>query len=93
MFNVLRQSPVLTPFVGWIPRLVNIQNIRLIHFLITFAFVAYGFVHVHLCLINARVEKNGLMDSMFTGYKVIPADEINEEDRAAIVASRDGRAQ
>jgi len=93
MFNVLRQSPILTPLVGWIPRLVNIQNIRLIHFLITFAFVAYGFVHVHLCLINAQIEKNGLMDSMFTGYKVIPADEINEEDRAAIVASRDGRAQ
>jgi Ni/Fe-hydrogenase 1 B-type cytochrome subunit len=87
MFNLLRHSPVLNPLLGWIPRMMNIQNIRLIHFLMTFAFFAYGLVHVHLCLINAKIEKNGLMDSIVTGYKVIPIDELNEEDRAAIAAS------
>jgi Ni/Fe-hydrogenase 1 B-type cytochrome subunit len=93
MFNLLRHSPVLAFLLGWIPRMMNIQNIRLIHFLMTFAFFAYGIVHVHLCLINAKIEKNGLMDSMLTGYKVIPVDDLNEEDRAAIAASQDSRGR
>jgi len=91
MFNWLHQSPILTPIVGWIPRFVNIQNIRLIHFLLTFAFIGYGIVHVHLCLLNAKLEKNGLMDSIFTGYKVIPEDELNDEDRDAIARSQNGK--
>jgi len=93
MFNWLRQSPVLTPLVGWIPRLVNIQNIRLIHFFLMFVFIAYGIVHVHMCLIVSAVEKRGLMDSIFTGYKNIPVDELEEDDRRAIEAAEGHRVR
>ena len=51
MFNWLRHSPILTPLLGWIPRLIGIQNIRLIHFCLMFIFIAFGIFHVHLCLI------------------------------------------
>jgi len=88
MYNWLRHSPILTPVVGWIPRLVSIQNIRLIHYCLMFVFIAFGILHVHLCLIVSSAEKRGLMDSIFTGYKIIPVDELEEDDRKAIVESK-----
>lgn len=91
MFNWLRHSPILTPLVGWVPRLVSIQNIRLIHFFLMFVFIAFGVLHVHLCLIVSSAEKRGLMDSIFTGYKIIPVDELGEDDRAAIEAAQGKR--
>jgi len=93
MFNWLRHSPILTPLVGWIPGLVNIQNIRLIHFFLMFVFLAFGIIHVHMCLIVSSVEKRGLMDSIFTGYKNIPVDELEEDDREALSAMQGKRVK
>ena len=93
MFNMLRHSPWLTPLVGWIPRLININEIRLIHFFLMFIFITFGIVHVHMCLTVSRAEKRGLMDSIFTGYKVVPVDELEEDDRHAIQASASHRVK
>jgi len=91
MFNWLGHFKILTPFVGWIPRLIHIQNIRLIHFCLMFVFIAFGILHVHLCLIVSSAEKRGLLDSIFTGYKIVPVDELEEDDREAIAESRGQR--
>lgn len=91
MFNWLGHFTLLTPLLSRIPRLINIQNIRLIHFLLMYVFFAYGIVHVHMCLMVSSVEKRGLMDSIFTGYKNIPVDELEEDDREAIKASKGSR--
>ena len=91
MFNWLRHSPILTPLVGWIPRMIGIQNVRLIHFCLMFVFIAFGIFHVHLCLIVSSAEKRGLLDSIFTGYKIIPVDELEEDDKVAIEAARGKR--
>jgi Ni/Fe-hydrogenase 1 B-type cytochrome subunit len=87
MYNWLAHSPILTPLLAWIPRFISIQNIRLIHFCLMFVFIAFGILHVHLCLIVSAAEKRGLMDSIFTGYKIIPVNELEEDDRNAIAAS------
>jgi len=79
MFNWLRHSAILNPLVGWIPGLVNIQNLRLIHFFMMFVFISFGIFHVHLAMLISREEKRGLMDSIFIGYKVIPEKEIEAE--------------
>ena len=91
MYNWLAHNPFLTPLVGWIPRLIRIQNIRLIHFCLMFVFIAFGVLHVHLCLIVSSAEKRGLLDSIFTGYKIIPVDELEEDDHEAIVAAQGRR--
>jgi len=83
MFNWLRHSPILTPLVGWIPRLVSLPNLRLIHFFLMFVFISFGVFHVHLAMLISREEKKGLMDSIFIGYKVIPTTELEEEERTA----------
>jgi len=83
MFNWLRQSSALGFLVGWIPSLVNIQNLRLIHFFLMFVFISFGIFHVHLGMLISREEKRGLMDSIFIGYKVIPEKEVEEEEKRA----------
>jgi Ni/Fe-hydrogenase 1 B-type cytochrome subunit len=88
MFNWLRHSPILGPLVGWIPRFISFPNLRLIHFLLMFVFIAFGVFHVHLCMLISREEKRGLMDSIFIGYKVIPADELAEEEKKAALEPR-----
>lgn len=88
MFNWLRHSPILSALVGWIPRLISFPNLRLIHFFLMFVFIAFGVFHVHLCMLISREEKRGLMDSIFIGYKVIPTNELDEEERKAALERR-----
>jgi Ni/Fe-hydrogenase 1 B-type cytochrome subunit len=84
LYNRLRHSGVLGALVGWVPGVISVQNLRLIHFFLMFIFVAFGVFHVHLCMLISRVEKRGLMDSIFVGYKVVPVDELEEEEKKAI---------
>ena len=80
MYNWLRHSAFLGFFVGWIPRFINIGNIRLIHYMLMWIFIAFGILHVHLAMLVSRVEKKGLMDSIFIGYKVIPEEDLKEDE-------------
>jgi Ni/Fe-hydrogenase 1 B-type cytochrome subunit len=82
MYQWLRHSAILGFFVGWIPRVVSLPNIRLIHFFLMFMFISFAVVHVHLAMLVSREEKKGLMDSIFIGYKVIPQKEWEEEQAA-----------
>jgi Ni/Fe-hydrogenase 1 B-type cytochrome subunit len=84
MYNWLRHSAILGFFLGWVPGLLSIQNVRLIHFFLMYVFIAFGVLHVHLALLVSSAEKRGLMDSIFTGYKIVPVDELEEDDKAAI---------
>lgn len=86
MYNWLRHSATLAALFGWIPRLFSIQSIRLTHYFLMFVFIAFGILHVHLCLVVSSAEKRGLLDSIFTGYKIVPVDELEEDDRKAIEA-------
>jgi Ni/Fe-hydrogenase 1 B-type cytochrome subunit len=79
MYQRLLDNAFLRFLVGWIPRFISLQNLRLIHFFAMYVFVAFGIIHVYLCLLVSRVETRGLMDSMFIGYKVIPVKEIEKE--------------
>ena len=83
MYNWLAHSAVLGFFVGWLPRMISMPNIRLIHFLVMFLFLSFAVLHVHISMLVSRAEKKGLMDSIFIGYKVIPDREIEEEQREA----------
>lgn len=83
MYNWLDHNAVVAPLVGWLPRLMNIQTIRLVHFLLMYVFIAFGILHVHLAMLISREEKHGLMDSIFIGYKVVPVEELEEDDKFA----------
>jgi len=86
MYQRLLHNAFLLALVGWVPNVISLQNLRLIHFFLMYVFIAFGIFHVHLCMLVSRAEKRGLMDSIFIGFKVIPVEEIETEiqkDRVA----------
>jgi Ni/Fe-hydrogenase 1 B-type cytochrome subunit len=63
---------------AWLPRLIDIQYLRLIHFCIMFVFLAFVIHHVYSAVLVSWEERNGLIESIFTGYKFVPRDELEE---------------
>jgi Ni/Fe-hydrogenase 1 B-type cytochrome subunit len=74
----------LQPIVGYFPG--GIQTIRMLHFLVTFLFLAFLIHHVYSAILVDIEERNGVMTSIFSGFKNIrphsTADYLT--DRAAI---------
>jgi Ni/Fe-hydrogenase 1 B-type cytochrome subunit len=64
---------------GWVPSvLFGVQGVRLIHHLVTWAIIAFAIHHVYSALLVDHVERNGLMSSIFTGYKFVTRQEVIE---------------
>jgi Ni/Fe-hydrogenase 1 B-type cytochrome subunit len=71
---------VLYSQVRWAPRLIDIQYIRMFHFLGMFALLAFAIHHVYSAVLVSIEERNGLMDSMFTGFKFVLDYELKEQE-------------
>jgi Ni/Fe-hydrogenase 1 B-type cytochrome subunit len=67
---------------GWLSELVGPQMLRLIHHLSMWAILAIAAFHIYSCVLVDNLEKNGLMSSIFSGYKYPTREEVLE--------SRDG---
>ena len=59
----------LTTVVAWIPG--NIQTVRMLHYLATFIFIAFMIHHVYSAILVDIEERNGVMTSIFSGFKNI----------------------
>jgi Ni/Fe-hydrogenase 1 B-type cytochrome subunit len=79
LYTQVRGRWLLAPLFSWLPRVIDIQNIRLIHFCIMFAFFAFVIHHVYSAVLVSWEEGNGLIESIFTGYKFVPRDELEED--------------
>jgi Ni/Fe-hydrogenase 1 B-type cytochrome subunit len=79
LYTQVRGPWLLGPLFSWIPRVVDIQYLRLMHFCIMFAFFAFVIHHVYSAVLISWEERNGLIESIFTGYKFIPRDELEED--------------
>ena len=91
LFSVVEGSHVLNVFVGWIPRVIDIQSIRSAHFLIMFLLAAFFIHHIYSALLVGISERNGEMESIFTGWKFVPkrlVDEVTEAERQDIAPRR-----
>lgn len=80
LYSYTVSNRVLTFFIGWLPRLVNISDLRLTHFCIMFAFFIFVIHHVYSAVLVSWEERNGLIESIFTGYKFVPETEIQESE-------------
>ncbi len=76
LYSQVLGSKTLNFFVGWIPHLIDIQWIREIHFLIMFGFWMFFIHHIYTAILVSIEEENGLMDSIFSGYKFISEEEL-----------------
>ena len=79
--GLMGSEPGATLF-GWLRELMGPQLLRLIHHLAMWAILAIALFHVYSCVLVDHIEKNGLMSSIFSGYKFPTREEV--------VESRDG---
>jgi Ni/Fe-hydrogenase 1 B-type cytochrome subunit len=67
---------------GWLRELMGPQLLRLVHHISMWAILAIALFHVYSCVLVDHIEKNGLLSSIFSGFKFPTREEV--------VESRDG---
>jgi Ni/Fe-hydrogenase 1 B-type cytochrome subunit len=83
LYSVVRGSHTLTLLVGWIPHIVDIQYVRAVHYFIMFLFMAFVIHHVYSAMLVSKEQRNGLMESIFTGWKFLPRRLVEEDEANA----------
>jgi len=63
---------LLNWYASLAPLVVGLQTARWIHHAIMWLLLGFAVHHVYSAVLLASVEKNGIMDSIFTGYKWVP---------------------
>jgi Ni/Fe-hydrogenase 1 B-type cytochrome subunit len=77
---VVDTTPWTTLF-GWTWNVMPPRGLRLVHFLLMFAFIAFTIHHVYSAVLIDREEHNGEIASIFTGYKTdMLEDEAPHDD-------------
>jgi Ni/Fe-hydrogenase 1 B-type cytochrome subunit len=62
-------APLVTALFSWMNDLLGVQTVRLVHHLAMWAILAFMIHHVYAALLIDHIEKNGLMSSIFSGFK------------------------
>lgn len=79
LYSQVLGNPVLHQFFGWLPLLISISYLRLIHYFLMFVFFAFIIFHVYASVLVSLEEENGLLDSIFSGWKFMPAGDLRHE--------------
>lgn len=79
LYSHVLGNPVLRQFIGWLPALIPLTYLRLVHYFLTFVFFAFVIFHVYASVLVSIEEENGLLDSIFSGWKFVPAGELRHE--------------
>ena len=75
-------------FLGWITQLIDIQWIRTAHFIIMFLLIGFLFQHVYSAIVVSMEEKDGLMESIFTGWKFVSRKVLRDETSKPTTGSK-----
>jgi Ni/Fe-hydrogenase 1 B-type cytochrome subunit len=79
LYNNILHSKVLGFVVNWVSRVIDIQYLREIHFIIMFLFWMFFIHHMYSAMLTASEEKNGCLESIFTGYKFGTQKDLERE--------------
>jgi Ni/Fe-hydrogenase 1 B-type cytochrome subunit len=73
------QGVIFTVF-SWVPPVLGgLQNVRLLHHALTWAFVIFVIFHMYFAVRSDYVERAGVVSSIFTGGRYINLDEEYED--------------
>ncbi|GBD98471.1 putative Ni/Fe-hydrogenase B-type cytochrome subunit [bacterium BMS3Abin07] len=75
LYSVAQHGALWTVMGGWLTGVMYLQTIRLLHHLAMYLILAFVIVHVYLGWYLDVREKNGLMGSIFGGYKFVSGKE------------------
>jgi len=72
----LSSASVLPTIVGgWLLAILDLQTIRYWHHQLMYVIIAFFFIHIYIAWWLDAVENNGLMGSIFGGYKFVTGKE------------------
>jgi len=75
--GLVGSEPGATGF-GWVLGVLGPQLVRVIHHLSMWAILAISLFHLYSCVLVDHLEKNGLLSSIFSGFKYVTREEIVE---------------
>ncbi|NTW03636.1 MAG: Ni/Fe-hydrogenase, b-type cytochrome subunit [Oscillochloris sp.] len=75
LFGQLHPESVWANLTGWIFQLLTSQQIRLIHHVIMYLLIVFAVYHIYVAWLIDMEEANGLMSSMFSGFKFLRRDQ------------------
>jgi Ni/Fe-hydrogenase b-type cytochrome subunit len=76
MYGQANPGGVIRTLTLWIPQLLGgIQNVRLIHHVLAWAFLIFIPIHIYLAIRAEILEHTGTVSSIVSGGRFVPADE------------------
>ena len=79
LYSRVLGSKLVNILWGWPLRILDVQWLREIHFFVMFVFWMFFIHHVYTAILVSIEEENGVMESIFSGYKFVPEHEVLEE--------------
>ncbi len=75
LYSVTHQGAIWTFLGGWLTGVLSFATIRMLHYLVMYILLAFTVVHVYIGWYLDLKERNGLMGSIFDGYKFVTGKE------------------
>jgi Ni/Fe-hydrogenase 1 B-type cytochrome subunit len=75
LYSQAHSGALWTLLGGWLLGIMHVQTIRLFHHLVMYVLLVFAVLHVYIAWHLDTVEKNGLMGSIFGGYKFVTGKE------------------
>lgn len=75
LYSVNHTGAIWTVLGGWMTGFMYLPMIRLYHHLVMYVLIAFAILHVYLAIFADSREKNGLLLSIFSGYKFVTGKE------------------
>lgn len=75
LFGDLHPDSIWAKLTGWIFQLRTAQEIRFIHHIIMYMLILFAVYHIYVAWLIDMEEGNGLMSSIFSGYKFLRPDQ------------------
>lgn len=71
IYSVTHSGAIWTVLGGWLLGIMYLPTIRLYHHLFMYVILAFSLMHIYITWYSACKEKNGLMLSILSGYKLL----------------------
>ena len=75
MYSVNHSGTLWIVLGGWLTGVMHLPIIRLFHHLSMYVMLSFALLHVYIAWFSDLKEKNGLMGSIFSGYKFATGQE------------------
>ena len=88
LYSQVLGNPVLHQSTDWLPLLIAPSYLRLIHYFSDVRVLRVRHLPRYVSVLVSLEEENGLLDSIFSGWKFVPAGELRHEIAAIPEARR-----